>query len=158
MPIEQKCNYIFSFISQPFIYLLSFCKRKYSIDHVKETGKILEKKYIDACINGQLFVVQKAIQHFLKQSHIDYQFELSRGLQEAVKSSQYNIVEYLLEKGDTNNLDENLKIACINNNIGIAELLVKKGANVIVGLRVAKSPNITKMLYRYRQNSTLINY
>lgn len=146
-------NLIITMITYIILYLKSFCKPK------KEslTPKLIIDRYIPACVSGNLDHIKDAINLFLHTRDCDYSFELSRGLTEAVKSGHVNIAEYLIDQG-ASNLDENLKIACNNSNIQMAELLARKGANVVVGLRVSKSPNITKMLYRFRQNSDLINY
>ena len=79
-------------------------------------------------------------------------YDLNKGLIVAVEYNNREIVEYLINEG-ANNLDEGLRQACHNNFYDISELLVKKGANIVVGLRVAKSPNIIRMLYRYEQRS-----
>ena len=74
----------------------------------------------------------------------------------ACEKNDVSAVMYSLGEGPTN-LDDALVIACKKNSLTISEMLVQNGANVTVGLRNAKSPNITKMLYRYEQNSELIN-
>jgi hypothetical protein len=74
----------------------------------------------------------------------------------ACEMNDNSAVEIALSCRPTN-LDEALVIACRKNSLSISEMLIQSGANVTVGLRNSKSPNITKMLYRYEQNSELIN-
>jgi hypothetical protein len=74
----------------------------------------------------------------------------------ACKLNDIESVSYILEKKPTN-LDDALAVACNKNSLQICELLVQNGANITVGLRNSKSANITKMLYRYEQNSEIIN-
>ena len=79
-------------------------------------------------------------------------YDLNKALLVAVEYNNREIVDYLIGEG-ANNLDEALRQACLNNFYDITELLVKKGATIVIGLRVAKSPNIIRMLYRYEQRS-----
>lgn len=107
------------------------------------------ENFIPACTSGNIEKIKKIRSQFT--------VDLNTGLTEAVKAGQDMTAIYLIKEGATN-LDENLKFACANNKYGLAEMLVQNGAKTIVGLRVAKSPNIIKMLHRYEQNSELINY
>ena len=82
-------------------------------------------------------------------------YDLNEALIVAVENNQKEIVEYLLNSG-AKDLDKALNVACQKNYYDISELLVKRGANVVFGLRSSKSPNITRMLYRYEQGSEVI--
>jgi ankyrin repeat protein len=79
------------------------------------------------------------------------------GLTHAVRAGQKDTAKYLISQG-ANNLDECLKIACEKENFEMTQLLVESGAKTVVGLRVTKSPNIQKLLYRYEQNSETITF
>lgn len=130
----------------PFVNIvIGLCKKNNLIK--KNDDK--EEDFIPACFNGD---VEK-----IKRLQALFKVDLNKGLTEAVQTGQETAVVYLIKQGATN-LDENLKIACLNNKYGVAEILVQNGARTVVGLRVAKSPNIIKMLHRYEQNSELINY
>lgn len=137
---QQNLNFLWNTLVVPFINIISStCKRK---------PKLYEDDFLPYCRLGNLEKVKALTESF--------DVDLNQGLIESVKQGQLYIVKYLISKG-ANDLDSSLKVACQNNNNAMAELLVRKGANIVVGLRVSKSPNITRMLYRYEQNSELIN-
>jgi ankyrin repeat protein len=79
-------------------------------------------------------------------------YDMNECLLRAVKHNRREIVEYLLENGATD-INNALSVSCDNNLYDISELLVKRGASIVYGLRKSKSPNITRMLYRYDQRS-----
>lgn len=138
--LSNNINFLWSVLVSPIIdFVSSRCKRK---------PKIYETDFLPACRLGNLEKV-KAITEL-------YRVNLNEGLVQCVTQGQIEIAKYLILKG-ADDLDMALKIACQNNNSALAELLVQKGAKIVVGLRVSKSPNITRMLYRYEQNSELIN-
>jgi hypothetical protein len=74
----------------------------------------------------------------------------------AVENNQKEIVEYLLSEGKADNLNQCLELACTKNYYDVSECLVKGGAKFVFGLRASRSPNITRMLYRYEQGSEVI--
>lgn len=74
----------------------------------------------------------------------------------AVENNQKEVVEYLLSEGKADNLNQCLALACTKNYYDVSELLVKGGAKFVFGLRASRSPNITRMLYRYEQGSEVI--
>lgn len=102
---------------------------------------VTPEECLEMCKNGDLIRLR---------SYTNY--NLNDALLVAVQHNRMEIVEYLLEEGATN-LDQALTLSCSNNLYNISELLIKKGARTICGLRVSKSPNITRMLYRYEQGS-----
>jgi hypothetical protein len=124
-------------------YVVGLCKKK---EEPKEDFK--EEDFISACVSGDIEKVRK-IKELISVN-------LNEGLNKAVQAGHSVVVEYLVKQGVTN-LDENLKTACLNNNFIVAEILVQNGARIVVGLRVAKSINIIKMLRRYEQNSEIIS-
>lgn len=134
---QQNINFLWNTLVVPIIGII--CKRK---------PKLYEEDFLPSCRLGNLEKVKAITDSF--------DVNLNEGLIESVKQGQVDIAKYLISKGATD-LDSSLKLACQNNNSAIAELLVQRGANIVVGLRVSKSPNITRMLYRYEQNSELIN-
>jgi len=133
--LEIKMNKLYNLVN----WVTSFCKKK-KLDR--------EDEFLPACARGDIPKIRKLQSLFV--------VDLNQGLSEAVQNGQEQTVFYLIKQG-AKNLDENLKYACANNKYSLAELLVQSGARIIVGLRVAKSPNIIKMLHRYEQNSELIN-
>ena len=112
------------------------CDRKY------------REKFISACEKGDILTAKKIISRHKNLEDLD----MDLCLKLAVTKGQESMARYLLECG-AKNLDECLKIAVQNNRCNLAELLVEKGAKPVVGLRVSKSINITKMLYRYENGS-----
>lgn len=140
MTIQQRSVEFlwYNLIAPIYEAIVNLCKKKEIVS---------EEDFLPACISGDFEKIQK-----INTENID----LNQGLDCAVQAGHLAIAEYLIKKGATN-LDENLKFACINNKFAMAEMLVQKGARVIVGLRVAKSINIIKMLHRYEQNAEMIN-
>lgn len=70
----------------------------------------------------------------------------------ATQHGRVKIVEWLLDKkGGDKDVNRVLDIACQYNRHNVAEIAMKRGADVKVGLRKSKSNNITQMLYRYKQ-------
>lgn len=141
MTHERNFEFLWHNVVNPVInWVVTLCKKKINDK---------EEDFLPACSTGDLDKI-KRLQALFKP-------DLNNGLNTAVKAGQETVVVYLIKQG-ANNLDENLKYACVNNKYSMAETLVQNGARIIVGLRVAKSPNIIKMLHRYEQNSELINY
>jgi hypothetical protein len=89
-----------------------------------------------------------------RKKHISQDF--NQLLTEAVKSRDKDKILYCISKG-AKNINECLKYSCEQGHFNIVDLLLEKGANPIVGLRYSKSPNITRLLYRYQQHSENIN-
>jgi hypothetical protein len=147
--MNKICEKISSFYTY-FVLLLVYLI--YSLISIVNYCRCKKKDYtlefLNLCKAGEVELVKKIINK--------PKINVNVGLRTSVQSGHVDLAEYLIDQG-ANDLDENLKIACENNNFSMAELLVKKGANVLIGLRVAKSPNIIKLLYRYRQNSEMIN-
>jgi hypothetical protein len=83
-------------------------------------------------------------------------YDMNECLKCAVENNQKEVVEYLLSEGKADNLDQCLALACTKNYYDVSELLVKGGAKFVFGLRASRSPNITRMLYRYEQGSEVI--
>jgi len=83
-------------------------------------------------------------------------YDMNKCLYSAVENNQKEVVEYLLSEGKADNLDQCLTLACTKNYYDVSELLVKGGAKFVFGLRASRSPNITRMLYRYEQGSEVI--
>ena len=81
----------------------------------------------------------------------------------AVALGSNSIVEYLLEKYRDvypecrKELNSYLQYSVEKNRLPICEILVKSGAEPRKGLRYSKSPNITKMLYRYINGFEMLN-
>lgn len=154
---DRLCGF-FSYVIYVIVYVICKlitmcrCKRNKIIEPIKEELP----DFSTACKNGQIDLVKTYVESMDKQDD-EYKFKLNQGLTDAVTCGNKDVAEYLIDSG-ANNLNENLKFACENNNYGMVEILIKKGASIILGLRVAKSPNIVKLLYRYRQNSEVINY
>lgn len=139
--MQQNIFFIYNALSvlfEPIInWVVSLCKR------VPEN---YSEKFITACQIGDIDKVKT-----LLEKHKD--LEKDEGLIVAVMGNQENVAKLLLEKGDIKKerIDDCLRVACRDGHISMAELMVQKGARTIVGLRVAKSPNIIDMLYRYEQ-------
>ena len=138
-------NTAWNLLVEPLLGLVRRCRR----NHRQQPEPLLPlSSFLPACQTGEVEQVKRVI--------ASHSVDLNEGLLEAVKHKQEAVVRYLVEQG-AKNIDEALRMACMNGNYSLAELLVQKGANVVVGLRVSKSPNITKMLYRYEQKTENIN-
>jgi hypothetical protein len=71
----------------------------------------------------------------------------------AINSKHRDILAFLLDTKISLPqifLDDALTTVVKNGNLDLAELLVRKGANPIAGIKVSKSNNITTMLYKYK--------
>lgn len=138
--LSNNINFLWSVLVSPIIDLVSSqCKRK---------PRIYETDFLPACRLGNLEKVKAVTKIF--------RVNLNEGLIQSVIHRQNEIAKYLISQG-ADDLDNALKEACLNNNSSLVEFLVQQGASIVVGLRVSKSPNITRLLYRYEQNSELIN-
>jgi len=105
------------------------------------TRRSLEFDYVPTCKNGDV----KAVEQLL----IDCpDLSLDEGLISAVENNHEVLTTFLIAKG-AKKLDECLEIAVKKGNCSMAELLVQKGATPVAGIRVSKSNNITRMLYRH---------
>ena len=82
-------------------------------------------------------------------------YDINEALKCAVENNHIHVAEYLIDN-KANNLDQCLFLACTKNYYDMSELLLKKGAKFVFGLRASRSPNITRMLYRYEQGSEVI--
>lgn len=111
--------------------------------------------YEKACEVGDVL----SIKTLLEKGNLD----LHTGMLLCLKYKQTEIAELLMKAYRENekerlselkkHLNEYLKIACASNNYPLAELMMKNGANITAGLKVATSSNIQRMLYRYKQKS-----
>lgn len=137
---QQNLLFLWHILCSPVINYFTTCRKKRQVIHNED--------FLPSCRNGDL----ETVKHIVNTLCVN----LNEGMLESVKYGHINIVEYLISKG-ADDLNNGLRIACINNNSSLAELFVQKGAKIVYGLRVSKSPNITRMLYRYEQNSELIN-
>lgn len=102
--------------------------------------------FLRAVWENQSSIVRHLLQYNVRPETVNI------GFQKAVEMGDMNLIELILIEGkvtDQKTLNTALKTACENGNLYLSEYLVKKGANVVSGLRVAKSTNIIKMLYRY---------
>jgi len=149
--MQQSSLILWQLLHQLFTLTTQYCRRYKGEHDLGEEGDIdipapnstpiLDEDPLELCKKGNLVELQK---------YTDY--NLNEGMMIAVSNNRREVVEYLLEQGATD-LDNALTLSCVNNLYDISELLVKKGAKTIYGLRVSKSPNITRMLYRYEQGS-----
>jgi ATP-dependent 26S proteasome regulatory subunit len=112
--------------------------QKTAVDIIIENREKLQQ----AVLNGDISYVQNASQ--LQ--------DLDNLCLVATEKGYKNMVEHFISKGATN-LNQCLSVACKNDKYEVAEFLVQKGASPLIGLRVSKSPNITRMLYRYDQKT-----
>ena len=115
-------------------WILSWCK--------------LDKKsnynnFIVACHIGDL----KGCEKFFNEEYTN------DGLFYAIKNGHVSVVNFLTDKNV--NLDNSLIIACKHNKIEIIKLLVKKGANLNVGIRYAETINIRDLLFKARRNEEI---
>lgn len=115
--------------------------------------------YEKACEIGDVLSVKSILAKSLPDLHA--------GMLICLRYKQTEVAELLMKAYTENekerkeelkkHLNEYLKIACASNNYPLAELMMKNGANITSGLKVATSSNIQRMLYRYKQKSENIN-
>jgi hypothetical protein len=138
------------FLKQTFIYpilnrITYYCEWVVSLCR---KNQIKPEDFLEYCIQGDIEKIKKIISH--PSVNID------NGLRIAVEKRNIELISYFLRHG-ASNLDECLRTACENNNYCISDMLLSAGAKPLAGLRVAKSPNIIRMLYRYEHKSEMIN-
>ena len=105
--------------------------------------------YLYMCSMGDINELRRL---FIKYPNLD----LNKGLLYSIEANQEFTCAYLIDQG-ANNLNEALKLAVEKNFRTISELLVKRGADPIHGIRYSKSLNITNMLYEYENKLRLKN-
>lgn len=166
MSVEQNLSYIFHSINylaiEVYVFVRSWCKNlgaNYETDSdsdsepesVPELNLVIiwEDFYVKSCKEGTLYDVKGAFEH---GNNLDPNI----GLCYACEFGNTNVAEWLINEKKANTLDQCLEVACKNNRLECAELLVKKGANIKVGLRNSSSLNIIRMLYRYKQKTEMI--
>jgi hypothetical protein len=150
MDINTRLSLLWTLFGQLYgLTLEAFrkCKNKYILqeDEDEVEDEQCDVDPLSLCKSGNTTELRK---------HSGY--NVNEALLVSVKYNKKEAAEYLIEQG-ANNLDDALVLACTNNLYDISELLVKKGAKIVCGLRVSKSPNITRMLYRYEQESENIS-
>lgn len=129
---------------------LCSCKRERKIDY--------EAYFLPTCENGNI----EQVSIITKNVSLNPDTIL-KGIDIAIENGNHDIVKFLFNlvpfsQQRTEMLNSGLKRACLKNNYMLAETMVQLGASIVIGLRNSNSPNITKMLYRYEQNSEIINY
>lgn len=139
---------LFHYISYELYSKCRLCRREKPQEPDLEPEKPNPEHFLEYCKNGDL----EKIEVLLSNSE---NFCVNTGLKQAVLYNKQYVCDFLLKKEPTN-LDECLKISCENNNYVISEMLLKKGANTVVGLRYATSSNIIKMIYRFEQGIEMI--
>ena len=92
----------------------------------------------------------------VKKLYKKYDLPLNKGLEISCGNGNCTLSSWLISHG-ANDLNTALESACKNNRYNTAELLMKKGANFRVGIRNTESANISRMLFRYEQNTDNIS-
>lgn len=82
-----------------------------------------------------------------------YNFDHESAFLIACKNGDTPLVKWFLKEKLKINLNKGLEMSVKNNHYDTAETLVKAGANIMIGLRHSSSVNITRMLYRHKQNT-----
>lgn len=148
--LEQRFNYIQSSIiylgTEIYLTLHSVFRRWCPI--VEENCDTYES-YLQACVDNDVVTVERA----LKKND---DFSRNEGLARACAHGNVDVAKILVDNG-ADDLNRGLKVSCKNNRATTAELMVQKGAKTVIGLRHASSVNITRMLYRYDQDTKNIN-
>lgn len=128
---------------------MQFCKNFCSFLRLKLCPPAFTlEDYYYACQNGNMNLFRKAGINRTNK-------EITEALAISVCNNQKEILNSLLSEHKNESiltrdlLNNLLKEACVKGYYDIAEMLVKKGANPIKGIAVAKSSNIISMLYRY---------
>lgn len=105
-------------------------------------------------LENLLLIVYNWFCNCRKRKHIPQNLEYL--FLQSVKSKDRDNISYYLSKG-ARNINEGLKYSCEQGFFQIVELLLERGADPMIGLRYSKSPNITRLLYRFQQKSENIN-
>jgi len=141
-------NTIWTLCKTIYYRILGLCKtlrtREQSTYDFTDFHPILSKNFLEYSRKGDLEKLKKC-----------KGYDSNEALKCAVENNHIHVAEYLIDN-KADNLDECLFLACTKNYYDMSELLVKKGAKFIFGLRASRSPNITRMLYRYEQGSEVI--
>lgn len=114
-----------------FAFIRNLCPKRRST---------LRTEFKTACQYGHINTVN---------TYLDkYDFDVEEAILIAVQNRQEELLKNLLSKR-VKLLNECLKIAVSNNSCSMAELLVRNGAESVIGIPLSKSLNITRMLYKY---------
>lgn len=158
MPRENICTIIYEFVC-------SFCHQfgpQYDTVDIPEKFSELSLK---DCQDTYEFMVQEGntneIEELLLYFDDDFDFDHISAFITACKTGQLPVVTWFIKEDLLKSLktsyntilNKGLEISVKNNHCDIAEFLVQEGANVMVGLRHSTSVNITRMLYRHKQNT-----
>lgn len=141
-------NTMWTLCKNIYYRILGFCKTLKTGEQgtydFTDFHPVISEKFLEYTANGELDRLKKC-----------KGYDRNQALKCAVENNQIHVAEYLIESG-ADNLDESLFLACTKNYYDMSELLLKKGAKFVFGLRASRSPNITRMLYRYEQGSEVI--
>ncbi len=135
-----------SLLYEVYLRVHNWCKRPSKKQDISYYYEML----INACEDGNLPEVKEV---FKKCDDLDP----DQALVSACEHGRVSIAEWLIDEKGATKLDDCLRISCERNRYPIAELLVQKGADTLIGIRHSSSVNITRMLYRYRQNAEMIH-
>lgn len=108
-------------------------------------------KFLLACNEGDIALV-KGLMPLVEEN------TLKSGMKIASSEGNTHVVELLVESPcmEEKDFTECLVLACKNVRYGVAEVMAKKGANLIEGIRVCSSQNILRMLNRQRNGVEMI--
>ena len=141
-------NTVWSLCKSIYYRIVGLCKtlrtREYGTYDFSDFNPVVSKNFLEYATKGDLEKLKKC-----------KGYESNEALKCAVENNHIHVAEYLIDN-KADNLDDCLFLACTKNYYDMSELLVKKGAKFVFGLRASRSPNITRMLYRYEQGSEVI--
>lgn len=120
-----------------------------------------KEEFLVACKEGFLNIIEKYLSEAENRDTENFS-DVEEGLEYAIYTRDNRpvdmLVQFLARKLDKQVVvDRGLELSAKNNIYGLTEYFLQKGAKTLVGLRVSKSPNIIKLIYRYEQKSELIN-
>lgn len=134
----------YDFVTKRIIQL-SFDTYDWILSWCKLDKKSCYNNFIIACNMGDLNGVKKYY-------NIKYTKD---GLFESIKNGHTNIVSYLIDNDKNVELNNCLVLACLSNKIEVIKLLVKKGADINIGIRYAKTINIQTLLFKAKRNEEI---
>lgn len=141
-------NTLWSLCKSIYYRIVGLCKtfrnREHGTYDFTDFQPIISKNFLEYTTKGELYKLKKC-----------KGYNNNEALKCAVENNHLHVAEYLIDN-KADNLDECLFLACTKNYYDMSELLLKKGAKFVFGLRASRSPNITRMLYRYEQGSEVI--
>jgi hypothetical protein len=140
---------IFDISSRLVIGIYNRCKKP-KIQNIKPSTPSIFESFMTGCQTGNTTLVEAYINHSETSDET-----LSKGFEVSILNKNIKCAKLLMNLGK-NTPTKGLEIAVKNNDHNMAEMFLQNKADSKIGLRYSKSPNITRMIYRYEQKTDII--